>query len=217
MLQIHHQSSCFLSFVALLMDACGIFPEAPLLPVEASWLGIIQMDRYAKKLEETLTINESKWINFSKAWQFFDIIVFFSHGKKGRLFLGGDFLDVTGQVKFAALLAGILNALSGLQPSLLGSCLCKTVLGWEQRNHGIAYFFHSSSGQGVILSFCVFFLGRGEVTFMSKVCPSSPATWGRICLRLPRRSDVLKLLGFGDKGDVKTGGFLNLGDLRSLW
>lgn len=48
------------------------------------------------------------------------------------------------EVKFAALLAGILNALSGLQPSLLGS-----------------------------------------------------------------RSDVLKLLGFGDKGDVKTGGFLN--------
>lgn len=27
---------------------------------------------------------------------------------------------------------------------------------------------------------------------------------------------MLKLLGFGDKGDVKTGGFLNLGDLRSL-
>ena len=27
------------------------------------------------------------------------------------------------QVKFLALLAGILNALSGLQPSLLGSCL----------------------------------------------------------------------------------------------
>lgn len=48
------------------------------------------------------------------------------------------------EMKFLALAAGVLNAISGLQPSLLGS-----------------------------------------------------------------RSDVLKLLGFGNKGDVKTGGFLN--------
>ena len=87
------------------------------------------MDHSRHKAGKDLN-NESKWMNFSKTWQFFDIIVFFSHGKKGRLFFGGgDFLDVTGQAKFAALLAGILNALSGLQPSLLGSCLCKTVLG----------------------------------------------------------------------------------------
>ena len=168
MRQIHHQSSPFLSlysFVVLLMDAYGIFPDHICLVIQGSFtssrgtgLGIIQMDDSHKSCGHVS--NESKWINFSKSWHFLDVIFWNSSWREKNtrgflsirlwtFFFGSVGVTVTSrhmeeksavivihsaQVKFLALLAGILNALSGLQPSLLGSCLEKesSSFRWEQ-------------------------------------------------------------------------------------